>query len=386
MRFLLFPLFFLFLTQSVDAQNFQNLTFGTDSTLEVVSWNIEWFPKNTQTTVNYVTQIIQALDVDVLALQEIKDTNRFKQMVANLDGYSCYFRSGYFAGLAYIYKHDVVEINEIYHIYTTNPYWKIFPRAPMVMDFNFMGENYIVINNHFKCCGDNVINPNNPDDEEYRRQQATNLLKQYIDTYFDDRKVFIVGDLNDVITEPAHTNVFLSIINDQDNYRFADMSIAQGSSLYWSYPSWPSHLDHIIVTDELFDELEHESTLVQTIRLDQFFSSWYQYDQNVSDHRPVGMRFFTGNPVVSLQNAPRQILSVYPNPAQNSTRIQLSNSTQNQYITLVDLQGREIFRTSNVNNDGFVEVRTDNIPTGIYFVSLWEQDILKATTKLCIIR
>ena len=39
------------------------------------------------------------------------------------------------------------QINELYEIYTTSPYWSPFPRSPMVMDINFMGENIIIIKN-----------------------------------------------------------------------------------------------------------------------------------------------------------------------------------------------------------------------------------------------
>jgi len=35
---------------------FEELTFGTDSTLDVVSWNIEHFPKNGQITIDLVSQ------------------------------------------------------------------------------------------------------------------------------------------------------------------------------------------------------------------------------------------------------------------------------------------------------------------------------------------
>ena len=35
------------------------------------------------------------------------------------------------------------------------------------------------------------------DDEETRRYIASNLLKQYVDTYFSDSNVIILGDLND---------------------------------------------------------------------------------------------------------------------------------------------------------------------------------------------
>ena len=59
------------------AQSFEDLSFGTDSTFEVVTWNIEWFPKNGATTIENVTQIIKALDADLLAIQEVDDINAF---------------------------------------------------------------------------------------------------------------------------------------------------------------------------------------------------------------------------------------------------------------------------------------------------------------------
>ena len=40
-------------------------------------------------------------------------------------------------------------------------------------------------------------------------------------------------------------NVFENILNDSNNYRFVDLPIAQGNNSEWSFPNWPSHLDHI---------------------------------------------------------------------------------------------------------------------------------------------
>ena len=57
---------------SVEAQGLQDLSFGQADTFEVITWNIEWFPKNGQQTVNLVQEAIVALDVDVLALQEVE--------------------------------------------------------------------------------------------------------------------------------------------------------------------------------------------------------------------------------------------------------------------------------------------------------------------------
>ena len=171
-------------------QDLDELYFGTDETFEVMTWNIEWFPKNDQITVDYVTQIIQALDIDLLAIQEVDDIDMFDQMLNGLPEYTGYLESAWFAGLAYIYKTDVIEINDIYEIYTTSPYWSAFPRSPMVMDLNFMGENLFLINNHFKCCGDGIMDLDDSGDEETRRYIASNLLKEYIDTNLSNENVF----------------------------------------------------------------------------------------------------------------------------------------------------------------------------------------------------
>ena len=269
------------------SQEYPNL--GSDNSLDFATWNIEWFPKNNQITVNYVVDIIEQLDLDIIAIQELSDTNMFDQMLDGLPDYTGYYESSWFAGLAYIYKTNVIDVNDIYEIYTTSPYWSAFPRSPMVMDIDFMGQNYIFINNHFKCCGDGNLNSNNESDEEMRRLSASNFLKQYIDNNLSNKNVIVLGDLNDDIAESSLNNVFQTILDDPENYRFVDMDIANGGSANWSFPTWPSHLDHILITNELFDEFDNSE--VQTIKLDEYLSGgWNEYDTNISDHRPVFMK------------------------------------------------------------------------------------------------
>ncbi len=302
-----YRLLFIFLCNVlVFSQDLEDLSFGDDSSLDIATWNIEWFPKNGQTTAEYVGQILYQLDLDVLAMQELDDKTAFDQMVSELSNYTGYYESAWFAGLAYIYKSDVVQINSIYEIYTTSPYWSAFPRSPMVMDMNFMGENYFIINNHFKCCGDGNFDMDDESDEETRRYNAVNLLKEYIDTYLPDKNVIVLGDLNDDIAEPYQNNVFQNILNDTENYTFVDSDIASGSSSDWSYPSWPSHLDHILITNELFDEYNNSDVL--TIKIDDYLDGgWNEYDYNVSDHRPVAISFHLNSSLDGDLNGDGQI-------------------------------------------------------------------------------
>ena len=271
------------------AQDLEDLSFGDEHSLDIATWNIEWFPKNNQITVDYVIEIINLLEFDILGIQELDDTTMFNEMLDSLPSYSGYHESSWFAGLAYIYRTDLVEINDIFEIYTSSPYWNAFPRSPMLMDLNFGGENYIIINNHFKCCGDGLLDLNDESDEENRRYTAMNLLKAYIDENLSNEKVIVLGDLNDDISESYPNNVFQDVLNDSNNYQFADLSIAQGNSSEWSFPNWPSHLDHILITNELFEGVD--SIVANTIKIDDYMNGgWIEYDQNISDHRPVAMK------------------------------------------------------------------------------------------------
>ena len=279
-----------FLVAALFAQDLEDLSFGDDNSLDVATWNIEWFPKNNQITIDYVTEIINLLDLDILAIQEVDDITMFDQMLDSLPAYSGYYESSWFAGLAYIYKTGLVEINDIYEIYTTSSYWNAFPRSPMVMDINFMGVNYFIINNHFKCCGDGIFDFDDTSDEENRRFTAINLIKEYIDNNLSNNKVIVLGDLNDDIAEAPPNNVFQEVLDDSIHYRFADLEIAQGNNSEWSFPNWPSHLDHVLITDELFSGLNNSE--VQTIKIDEYLDGgWNEYDQNISDHRPVAIKF-----------------------------------------------------------------------------------------------
>ena len=68
----------------VDAQNLSNVNFGGSNSLDVITWNIENFPKNGQQTIDSVAVIIQSLDADVIALQEIMNVSDFNNLLSLL--------------------------------------------------------------------------------------------------------------------------------------------------------------------------------------------------------------------------------------------------------------------------------------------------------------
>ncbi len=384
-------LIFIFLITtcfSITGQNIEDLSFGTDTTFEVMTWNIEWFPKNGQITVDYVKDIIEALDVDLIAIQEIDDTIAFRQMTDSMNSYEGYLESTWFAGLAYIYNPDVIQINDIYEIYTTQEYWSPFPRSPMVMDLNFMNERILVINNHFKCCGDGIFDINNSKDEETRRYNAMNLLKEYIDTNFPNENAIVLGDLNDILSDISKNNIFQQVIDDNENYLFADYKIAIGDNSEWSFPTWPSHLDHILITNELFDEFENGNSTIQTIKIDEYISDdWWEYDKNISDHRPVAIKLlFNTNTGLADFSTTKPYFSIKPNPLSTETTFSFFALNDNARIEIFNINGKCVFLENLSGQQTSIIWNPDSLPNGVYFAKLVINNKKIATTKLILRR
>jgi len=365
------PLLFIALLLTTFLSNAQELeipAFGSDSTFEVLTWNIEWFPKNGQTTVDYVSEIINDLDVDLLAMQEIDDKNYFDQLLENLDGRAGFYVVSKYSNLAYIYKTDVVEVDTIYEIYTSQPYWRPFPRAPMVMEMRFMDAHYVIINNHFKCCGDGILDSTDPWDEETRRLDASILLEQFIDSIFPDTRVIMLGDLNDDLADEPDNNVFNVFLDDPEKYLFTDLTIAEGSISEWSYPSWPSHLDHILITNELFVDFENEYAAVQTLKLDEYFAGgFYEYDKNVSDHRPVALK-------------------IKPEAFLNTTETQFKPALEERKLVIFDMKGRIVKNCTVLKNQSTIVWNAEKLPEGIYFAKMQSDAEIVAVGKMIILR
>ena len=391
MKRILIALFISCFGFQMGAQNLSDLSFGTDTTFEVLTWNIEWFPKNGQSTVDSVKKIITALEVDVLAIQEVGDTTVFKQMVNQLPNYDYYFEANgsYYGGLAYVYNNTAVVINSLYTIYTTQTYWSPFPRAPLVMELSFNNQELVVINNHFKCCGDGYLNTNDSGDEEYRRQLASNLLKNYMDANFPNTKVIMLGDLNDILTDNASNNVFQMYIDDPQNYAFVDMGIANGVSSGWSYPSWPSHLDHILITDDLFDDFATAYSGVQVIKIENHLSGgWSSYDYHISDHRPVAMKIYfdPGNVTVVDQVENKPEVNIYPIPAKEFVSLLGNCAGYFQNIQVYNQAGQQLNTLEVEEAQMSVRVDVSDLPDGVYFIQARYENGNTETRKIVVAR
>jgi endonuclease/exonuclease/phosphatase family metal-dependent hydrolase len=250
---------------------------GNSLSFEVATLNLQGYPKAGYRSVEVVRDLVKRINPDVIALQEMTSEAEFNNLLSELEGWEGRFYpvNNDFWNLAYLFKTSEVEIDDTKTrlILTGDSY--AFPRAPFEI---FVRHKTLkicayLINIHLKCCSGT--------DNEARRRDASQKLDNYIKTTKASDPVIILGDYNDVIGgETSATNVFYNFVSAPSEYLFTDMHIARGSQVWWSYPSYPAHIDHIIVTNELFTRIDNTMTL----RPDLCYSDYFD---EISDHRPL---------------------------------------------------------------------------------------------------
>jgi len=255
------------------------VSFEQGEDFEVATFNIKKFPQEAN-TIMHTAELLMHLNADVVAVQEISSEEALKELASQMKGWESVFTPSptpYNMSLGYLVKMNEVEvIEEETSVWFTgdddDEYY--FPRSPFVIKVRHRdsGVETLMVNLHLKAMGE-------PEDV-MRRRVASNMLKEHLDEHYPDDHVIILGDFNDELDEEKIEDDVFSNFTDDENYKFTDMHIARGDEEHYSYPGWPSHIDHILMTDEWFDHYDTSMTL----RPDECFDDYFDY---ISDHRPV---------------------------------------------------------------------------------------------------
>ena len=242
---------------------------------DIITWNIEEFPIHHSTT-SKVISIVDSLKPKIIAFQEITSESQFQEITNQIPQYLGYRSStaSYGINLAFIWDSTYVKNIEIYEILTWQSY--PLPRSPLVMECNINNLDFIIINNHLKAYHDS--------ESIERRRQAIILLENYIDTYYQNDNLILLGDLNDSLDDPFNYNIFTPFLNAPNSYLFVDQFFEMEN---YSYPSYPSHIDHILISNELYEFYNSQYTEVYTIKLEETIENYFN---QVSDHLPVYLK------------------------------------------------------------------------------------------------
>lgn len=281
---------------------------GTDSTCDIMTWNLRDFPQSGNQTVTELVQIILDLDVDLIAVQEIASVTAFDDLNKALPEWNgilsgdTYF-DGTYHKTGILFKKSLVTVHSHQLIFENN---FNFPRPPLELNLTVNEQNYIFDFNlivlHLKAYSDEA--------SEMRRRNAIQQLKEYVDqqvNYTRERDFIIAGDFNDELDDPQPTpNVFTSILQAPDDYTFLTLPLA-GISGSYIFSSTPSLIDHILISGNATDEYGAAGT-TNVLYLD---SSLPNYTDIISDHRPVLAQFgfenqATPTPIVPIANIQNQ--------------------------------------------------------------------------------
>jgi endonuclease/exonuclease/phosphatase family metal-dependent hydrolase len=314
---------------------------GTASTLDVASWNIEWFgstgngPANETLQLNNSRDIISGTDFDIWGVAEIVDQAHWNGLESQLTGYTGFLasESTVTSGSTYygtteqkvgiLYKSSIATLLGARIVLTANDA-DFAGRPPLEVKLrvtlNGATEDVVVIVLHAKAFNDVT--------SWQKRQNASVALKSYLDTTYPTQKVIVVGDWNDDVDTSitaGQASPYQNFVEDAARYAFPSraLSLAGISSTV----SYSDMIDHHLNTNEL--SASYVPNSAEVYRVDSYVAD---FANTTSDHYPVLSRYtFGGGTATPAQVILNEILANEP-----------GSSVAGEFVELVNVGGTSI--------------------------------------------
>jgi endonuclease/exonuclease/phosphatase family metal-dependent hydrolase len=276
---------------------------GTAATLDVASWNIEWFgatgsgPTNETLQLQNARDVINGTDFDIWGVAEIADQTAWNNLESQLPGYTGFLASEsvvtsgstYYSAteqrVGILYRSSIATLLGAKLILTANDA-DFAGRPPLEVrlrvTLNGTAEDIVVIVLHMKAFDDLA--------SWQKRQNAAVALKSYLDTTWPTQKVIVVGDWNDDVDTSitsGQATPYQNFVSDAARYTYPTRALSLAGVA--STTSFPDIIDHHLDTNELYATLVPGST--EVYRVDSYIAS---YDATTSDHYPVLSRYTFG--------------------------------------------------------------------------------------------
>ena len=304
---------------------FEEIDVPKDKTLDVATWNIEWFgdesnsppagdPNSDAIQKDAAKTVLAELNADIYAVEEISDDVLFAQMVSELPGYDFILSTavsrpndpGVKQKVGFIYNTATVTVKStkellksIHPLYnggddsalvgypsTTDRFYAT-GRLPFLMtaDITIDGqtEEYNIVALHARA--------NSGTDAQNRydmRKYDVEVLKDSLDVHYANANVILMGDYNDdvdvtVADVTTTISTYDEYVMDMTNYDIVTEALSQAGLR--SFVFRENMIDHIAISNELNDNYIDQSALVHY----EFYDS--DYASTASDHFPVSARF-----------------------------------------------------------------------------------------------
>ena len=368
-----------------------------DQTFDVVTWNVEWFgsggngPDDTDLQLTNVITVVETIDADLYALQEISSETQFLALVDSLDEYSGFWAdySSQTQNTAYLYKSSVINSVDSGLLEAGQQEYDWAFRLPLFFEFDATVEGITrrihAYNVHAKALADQ---------ESYERRVLASLrMKVYLDNNRQDDNVIFLGDYNDQLFTSTFNNEVSPYDNfvEDDTYFKVTASLEQRGLNSYIAGQNQSMIDHITVTNEL---VEDHIEGAQRVENPSYIGS---YISTTSDHAPVWTRFDFSRSLVSiddpLSESPRsfELNQNYPNPFNPSTNISFTLPERADVsLKVYDVMGRQV--ATLANNRSFtggshtLSFDASTLASGMYIYRLTMDNGMTLSRKMMIVK
>jgi len=266
---------------------------GSDSTLDVATWNIEWFgdsingPNNEVTQLKNVTEVITSMDMDIMALCEVSNTGYWQKLQNNLTEYGAVITTyNQTQKTALLYRKSMFKLLYSKSILLAYDYEFASGRFPLEVAL----ETQLGAKKDTVYCWVIHLKANTGSTSEKlasydRRAKAAEELKKYLDSK-KRLKVWVLGDWNDdldVSIVSGKASPFLAWRNDT-NYVFPSYRLTLAKQK--STANYSEMIDHMSCLPAMKPNwlLNQSGVMVG----DAYIGS---YRLNTSDHYPVWAKF-----------------------------------------------------------------------------------------------
>ncbi|BCB77712.1 hypothetical protein Pflav_041220 [Phytohabitans flavus] len=277
------------------AYPYNGLAATTAGQFRVVSFNVlNYFPVGVELDLSPVSQaeynekkarLADAIDdllkrPDIVAVQEVYNLAVLQDLAATLGGYTAYLQEGNDSrsiDVGYLVKDGVSVANVRQFDRTTagcDDSGRAYDRPPLAIDVTVAGEQFTIVNNHFKSKGGSGASG------ACQLQQANRLRDQVAALETAGREVIVLGDLNQFEFEPPlaalQTGSSLTNLWGSAPAEFRYSSHYQGAL---------QTLDHVLVTDGLDDAVaDFRYAPISTDYADRYLTN---DGHKVADHNPA---------------------------------------------------------------------------------------------------
>jgi endonuclease/exonuclease/phosphatase family metal-dependent hydrolase len=364
-------------------------------TLKVVNWNIEWFggslgPTDDNLQEQNVRTVMQNLNADVYALEEVVSASRLQNVVNQMPGYSMIVSDFCSNGatvsscasaqkLAYVYKNSRVNFLRAYGVLraggSANAYYNWSSgRFPYLMEadvtMNNTTQRIQFVNVHAKAnTSDFVVSYN-------RRKAGADELRDSLNVQYGNSNVILLGDFNDdldrtITTQIAPDTTTSWISFKQDNVNFNAVTLPLSITRVPSTASYPDFIDHVTISNEMNQYYVSGSARSLKSQVEQWVAS---YSTTTSDHYPIETRYILTTPIVSSRfKRENKVDWTTAQISAQSIRVLINAADQtNAFLQLTDLSGRMVAKHSLSLQKGtnVVDFNAEVPVSGLYLLQI----------------